>query len=653
MLLPSKAVTEKQVAANKGNAKKSTGPRTERGKQVSSQNGFKHGLYAQMQFDVMDALREDPAERRRTIDDLIKGYQPEPGGQQMVVEEIATLHWRRGQLERSQNAQMGERVHNLETKRERLHLQINSDVADVSQAEVLEKGLRNIKDCPAKFEMLLDKFNALIQQVEDCNYSDAVPYLTAIYAKEASLRGATIFNRFLGLMRLEQERAEALQHRRPWPPPGDPVFDDEDAPTAEDEPGYDPRLDRPSELLLHDLTQELHDVTKLYGMYIRDEVILTQMKRDAALAPEQPGGYYLAREIWLVDRDIDAKTRLFMKMRVDDRNWRLAQQEDEDRESEEGETAKPAGKVGSRGARPEADRGPDDTPDVVGEEEAASGAGPEADPEPDGTADAPGEPTVTGPAHASGSSDRNEADDSASNPEPATVGSAGDLSDPERRVEGPEEGSAVKIPALLMLVFALDVMVGVRTRSAARTPPLQVEESTVGTGPQLQPYVRGPRVRALEYGSAATALIPVPAFRPKGALRATGSRAATAMASTLVLRPKGGSSAGALQGGQCPRVDRLQSALRIPSLPVDAVGAQESDESAVRTPPLQPPTGDDFFRTEAVGLLKTKDDALGPNPIRTHFEKGEKGGHVGEIVGQEDARSDGEGVPEVAAVLGP
>ncbi|MGO9275277.1 MAG: hypothetical protein ACLQOO_34420, partial [Terriglobia bacterium] len=114
-----------------------------------------------------------------------------------------------------------------------------------------------------------------------------------------------------------------------------------------------------------------------------------------------------------------------------------------------------------------------------------------------------------------------------------------------------------------------------------------------------------------------------------------------------------GSSAGALQGGQCPRVDRLQSALRIPSLPVDAVGAQESDESAVRTPPLQPPTGDDFFRTEAVGLLKTKDDALGPNPIRTHFEKGEKGGHVGEIVGQEDARSDGEGVPEVAAVLGP
>jgi len=44
MLLKTKAVTEKQVAANQSNARHSTGLRTERGKQVSSQNGFKHGF---------------------------------------------------------------------------------------------------------------------------------------------------------------------------------------------------------------------------------------------------------------------------------------------------------------------------------------------------------------------------------------------------------------------------------------------------------------------------------------------------------------------------------------------------------------------------------------------------------------------------------
>ena len=53
--------TEKQKKANRENAKKSTGPRTEEGKARSSQNGIKHGLLAR------DAVMadEDPAEYDR------------------------------------------------------------------------------------------------------------------------------------------------------------------------------------------------------------------------------------------------------------------------------------------------------------------------------------------------------------------------------------------------------------------------------------------------------------------------------------------------------------------------------------------------------------------------------------------------------------
>ena len=282
---------------------------------------FEYAVYTRAQPELMELLHEDPAERQRVLDDCFNRYRPNAGPQQMIIEDIADLHCHRRRLVRCQNAKMGQNVRELETQRELLHLQINTDVAHVSQADVLENGLFNIPDCPAKFEMIIEKLKDLIKQVEECNYTDAVPDLTLIYGKKASLRGAGIVNQFIELMRLDQEREEALKRRQPWPPPGDPVFDEEDAPTAEDEPGYDPRLDRPSQLLLRDLTRELHDTTKIYDIYVRDKVTVSPMRRDASLDLAPPEGYDLARRISMLDRGLDAKIRLFMKMRVEDRNW--------------------------------------------------------------------------------------------------------------------------------------------------------------------------------------------------------------------------------------------------------------------------------------------------------------------------------------------
>ena len=40
------SASEKQIAANRRNAGKSTGPKTRRGKKASSRNAITHGLYA-------------------------------------------------------------------------------------------------------------------------------------------------------------------------------------------------------------------------------------------------------------------------------------------------------------------------------------------------------------------------------------------------------------------------------------------------------------------------------------------------------------------------------------------------------------------------------------------------------------------------------
>jgi hypothetical protein len=44
--------TEKQIAANRANAKRSTGPKTAAGRLKSSRNAFRHGLSAQLQLNA-------------------------------------------------------------------------------------------------------------------------------------------------------------------------------------------------------------------------------------------------------------------------------------------------------------------------------------------------------------------------------------------------------------------------------------------------------------------------------------------------------------------------------------------------------------------------------------------------------------------------
>ena len=51
--------TEKQIAANRANARKSTGPRTAAGKKKSSRNAYQHGLSRPDQSDPSSAAKID------------------------------------------------------------------------------------------------------------------------------------------------------------------------------------------------------------------------------------------------------------------------------------------------------------------------------------------------------------------------------------------------------------------------------------------------------------------------------------------------------------------------------------------------------------------------------------------------------------------
>ncbi len=83
-------LTEKQIEANRRNAKQSTGPRTDEGKQRVSQNALKHGLFSKR--TVIPG--EDPDDFDSLLTEYERVFQPTNVAEDALVRQIADADWR-------------------------------------------------------------------------------------------------------------------------------------------------------------------------------------------------------------------------------------------------------------------------------------------------------------------------------------------------------------------------------------------------------------------------------------------------------------------------------------------------------------------------------------------------------------------------------
>ncbi len=90
-----RTVSSSKVEANRRNARKSTGPRTAIGKKRVSRNAIRHGFFAKGLLVQHRDGKEDPAEYNDLYFDVRKHYQPVGWLEELRVEEIAVLSWRR------------------------------------------------------------------------------------------------------------------------------------------------------------------------------------------------------------------------------------------------------------------------------------------------------------------------------------------------------------------------------------------------------------------------------------------------------------------------------------------------------------------------------------------------------------------------------
>ncbi len=98
---PNRNPKSKRAVANRANAQKSSGPKTEQGKAAASQNSFKHGLYSK----ALIIPGEDPALFEALRTDLAAEHRPVGLTEELLVDEVAQHYWRMKRY-RAMEAQM-------------------------------------------------------------------------------------------------------------------------------------------------------------------------------------------------------------------------------------------------------------------------------------------------------------------------------------------------------------------------------------------------------------------------------------------------------------------------------------------------------------------------------------------------------------------
>ncbi len=270
-----------QTDARRENSRKSTGPRSCRGKGHSRRNALKHGLYSDVQYSFQEAaieLGEDPGEFRRLYAGLLAARPPADALEQVLVEDLTVLIWKKARLERSESAVQvcNLRKHDLERRKQ--FMQVGRDGTTMSQAEMLEKGLRVTLDAPGKFEKVIEMLGMLVDLLERNEFSDNMHrLLLALYGQTPTLRGAGLLNGYVKLRKLRSEGQNFGEAK---------------------------------EVFNLGLLEETEEVLGEYDLFLHEHVENTRAARIAAMGPSHAQWAAIIRQQNALHRQMERKIRL-------------------------------------------------------------------------------------------------------------------------------------------------------------------------------------------------------------------------------------------------------------------------------------------------------------------------------------------------------
>jgi hypothetical protein len=104
-----KVTSDRQKAANRANARHSTGPKTPEGKAVVRANALRHGLFAR---DVV--LPEEDADAFEDLWNRVRAnLSPEGPIEEFLVDRVVDIMWRLQRAKRAETALLHSRIHRI------------------------------------------------------------------------------------------------------------------------------------------------------------------------------------------------------------------------------------------------------------------------------------------------------------------------------------------------------------------------------------------------------------------------------------------------------------------------------------------------------------------------------------------------------------
>ena len=194
MAIMHKGTSPATLEANRSNSLKSTGPVTEQGLAVSRRNALKHWGRAETLRPMLLALEEDPEDFDGVRDALYRALAPRDEFEEIVVDDMADIHWRVRRMVRAEAGAQGARRRERKMRDDEVEALFEAGkFHDLVPSIVPKLGYVGLSDSPVKFRRILEMLRVLRDLVRHAGVQDdLVGYLQALYGYNPSERAKNL-----------------------------------------------------------------------------------------------------------------------------------------------------------------------------------------------------------------------------------------------------------------------------------------------------------------------------------------------------------------------------------------------------------------------------------------------------------------------------